>query len=115
MTKVYVGGGKAITTKHGGLLKISFSRDDLQKMMNNLNAKGWINLNCSRRQEVSQYGQTHSISIDDWVPDTSQARDNLQQGNQQAQNQGHQVQQQSVNQGGQNNGQWGDDPMDIPF
>ena len=102
MTKVYVGGGKAITTKHGGLLKISFNRDDLQKMMDNLNSKGWINLNCSKRQEVSKYGQTHSISIDDWVPDTTQARDNLQQGQQAPQNQQ-----------GQDSGQFDDDT--IPF
>jgi hypothetical protein len=77
--KIYLGSAKAIKTEHGGLLKVSFNRDDLQKMMDNLNAKGWINLNCSKRKEVSQYGQTHSISIDNWQPDTTQAREGLNQ------------------------------------
>ena len=45
----------------------------------------------------------------------SNAQNNQNQNQQAPQNQGHQVQQQSVNQGGQNNGQWGDDPVDIPF
>ena len=34
--KIYLGSAKAIKTEHGGLLKVSFNRDDLQKMMDNL-------------------------------------------------------------------------------
>ena len=67
--KIYVGGGKQITTQYGPLLKISFSRDDLQTLTNNLNAKGWVNLNVNERQQQSEYGQTHSIQIDTWQPD----------------------------------------------
>jgi len=66
--KKYVGGGTAINTQYGELLKISFNAQDLQLMQSMLNAKGWINLNCNRRQQPSQFGQTHSIVIDEWKP-----------------------------------------------
>lgn len=66
--KTYVGGAKVIKTQHGQLLKISFNRDDLKTLEAALNDKGWVNLNCSARKEISQYGQTHSISIDTWQP-----------------------------------------------
>ena len=66
--KKYVGGGTAINTQYGELLKISFNAQDLQLMQSMLNEKGWINLNCNRRQQPSQYGQTHSIVIDEWKP-----------------------------------------------
>ena len=74
--KNYVGSGKAITTQHGGMLKISFNKSDLDRMQAALNEKGWVNLDCSKRKEVSQYGQTHSIWIDEFVP-TPQGSQNL--------------------------------------
>lgn len=66
--KKYVGGGKAIQTQYGELIKISFNAQDLQLMQSMLNEKGWVNLNCNRRQQPSQYGQTHSLVIDEWQP-----------------------------------------------
>ena len=78
--KIYLGSAKAIQTQHGGLLKVSFKREDLETLLANVNQAGYVNLNVSKRKEVSQYGQTHSISIDDWTP-------NKQQGMQQAQDQ----------------------------
>ncbi len=93
--KIYVGGAKAIQTQHGGMLKVSFNRDDLQTMMSNLNEKGWINLNVSKRREVSQYGQTHSISVDTWQPDQQNTAQ------QPARTQGNQYQGQHPSQGKQ--------------
>ncbi len=61
--KIYVWSGKTITTKYGGMLGISFNRTDLQKMMDNLNEKDWINLNVAPRKDVGKYGETHSITI----------------------------------------------------
>jgi len=66
--KKYYGNGKAIETQYGELLKLSFNRTDLEHMIQSLNAKGWINLNVNRRQEVSQWGHTHSISLDTYEP-----------------------------------------------
>ena len=70
--KIYVGGGKAIQTQYGTLLKLSFNKDDLDKLKANLNEKGWVNVNCNERKEVSQYGQTHSLVIDDWKPEAKE-------------------------------------------
>lgn len=61
--KIYVWSGKTITTKYGDMLGISFNRTDLQKMMDNLNEKDWINLNVAPRKDVGKYGETHSITI----------------------------------------------------
>ena len=66
--KVYVGNGKQIDTQYGKLLKLSFSKKDLELMLSKLNAKGYINLNCNERRSVSEWGHTHSMQIDDWQP-----------------------------------------------
>ena len=71
--KIYVGGAKEVESQYGGFHKISFNRDDLELMMQNLNEKGWININMNKRREPSQYGQTHSLVIDTWRP-TPQAQ-----------------------------------------
>ena len=83
--KQYVGNAKAITTKFGGMLKISFGPNDIEKLNEIAQANnGWVNLNCSKRKEVSDKGMTHTMSIDDWKPDTAQARDGLQDNQNQA-------------------------------
>ncbi len=66
--KTYVGNAKEVTTQYGPLMKVSFSKKDLAILTANLNENGYVNLQVSKRREVSEYGHTHSISIDDWVP-----------------------------------------------
>ena len=79
--KIYVGNGKQIDTQYGKLLKLSFSKKDLELMLSKLNAKGYINLNCNERKSESEWGHTHSMQIDDWQPNQ-----NGQQQGQQANN-----------------------------
>jgi hypothetical protein len=67
--KTYYGSVKEIETQYGKMMKLSFSEDDLTRMSNDVNEKGYINLNMSERKEVSQYGHTHSISLDTWKPE----------------------------------------------
>lgn len=71
--KTYVGSVKAktITTAYGDMeiLKISFSKSDIEKLSENLNERGWVNLDMVKRKQVSDKGQTHSITIDTWKPD----------------------------------------------
>lgn len=71
-TKLYVGTAKqkTINTKFGEMevVKISYSKKDLELMMANLNEKGWVNLDQTRRKEVGKYGETHSMVIDEWKP-----------------------------------------------
>ena len=77
--KTYVGGATAKTGNFGEWFKISFNKTDLEEMFANLNEKGYINLNMQKRREPSQYGQTHSLVIDDWKPDPNYQRGEQQQ------------------------------------
>ncbi len=36
------------------------------------NAKGYVNLGISSRKEVSQYGETHTVWLDTWKPESNQ-------------------------------------------
>jgi len=66
--KIYVGGAKEKTGNFGVFHSISFSAQDLETLKQNLNEKGYVNLNMNQRQSPSQYGQTHSLVIDTWRP-----------------------------------------------
>lgn len=76
-TKLYVGTAKqkTINTKFGEMevVKISYSKADLELMTANLNENGWVNLDQTRRKEVGKYGETHSMVIDLWKPTTPPA------------------------------------------
>jgi len=80
--KKYFGNCKEATFNHNGQqftkIRIGLSRDHLQEMISLVNDKGWINLDLSQRASPSQYGDTHSLSHNDWKPDTSQAREAIQ-------------------------------------
>ena len=69
--KKYFGGAKEIHGNFGAFHRISFSQKDLEEMLNNLNSKGYINLNMNKRREPSQYGQTHSLTLDTWEPENT--------------------------------------------
>ena len=80
--KQYVGNAKKIQTQHGSMLKIALGPDDVRKIIEVAKAnKGWVNLDCAQRKEVSEKGFTHSIWVDEWKPDTTQARQNIEQPN----------------------------------
>lgn len=66
--KIYIGNWKEIQTQNGSFIALSFSKDDLNKMIENLNDKGWVNLNLNKRKEESKYWHTHSITVNDYKP-----------------------------------------------
>lgn len=66
--KKYLGSSRNIQGKFGEIQKISFSRKDLELMMDNLNEKGYINLNRIAKKEVDKYGNSHYLVIDEWKP-----------------------------------------------
>ena len=66
--KIYVGGAKEKNGNFGVFHSISFSAQDLEVLKQNLNSKGYVNLNMNQRRTPSQYGQTHSLTIDTWEP-----------------------------------------------
>jgi hypothetical protein len=70
-TKTYVpkSSAKQIETSFGPLIKLSFQTEALKAFLaENTNEKGYINFTISERKEVGQYGDTHSVVLDDWKP-----------------------------------------------
>jgi hypothetical protein len=72
MEKKYVGNSRNIQGKFGEIQKISFSRKDLEVLLENLNEKGYVNLNRVAKKETDKYGNTHYMVIDDWKPEEKQ-------------------------------------------
>ena len=67
--KIYIGGAKEKVWEDGNSsYSISFGEKDLALLIANKNEKGYVNLKMTKRREPSQYGQTHSIVVDDWKP-----------------------------------------------
>ena len=69
--KQYIGGAKEMNGNFGAFHKISFSAQDVENLKQHLNAKGYVNLVMNKRREPSAYGQTHSLVVDTWEPQTN--------------------------------------------
>ncbi len=63
----YFGSAKEIVTKFGPLLKVSFNKDDLQGMIDNLNDKGWVNLDVQAMKTPTEFS-THSVRLNEYKP-----------------------------------------------
>ena len=68
--KIYCGSAKIIPTQYGDLTKIIFHKDDIQKMLNNMNGD-WINLVVKEKQNKVEGKPTHYLEVDTWKPDNS--------------------------------------------
>jgi hypothetical protein len=56
-------------TPYGDALRVSVKVEELIRFANEHgNARGYLNLDISRRREVGQYGDTHSVVLDRWEP-----------------------------------------------
>lgn len=69
--KTYVPKSKAkvIPTQYGDMMKLGFHASTLIEFIKaNTNNAGYFNLTVSERREPDQYGNTHSICLDTWVP-----------------------------------------------
>ena len=108
--KKYVGGAKEIQGNFGSFHRISFNKTDLEELFDNLNAKGYVNINMNKRREPSHYGQTHSLVIDDWQPDPNYQRGEMPQTSNQEYKQAAQQQAPAMPQIDDVN-----DPEDCPF
>jgi len=69
--KIYCGNGKEIKTKYGSMLKLSLHKDDVDKLVDNLD-NDWVNVLVSERREPSEKGMTHYLTIDEWKPEVGQ-------------------------------------------
>lgn len=75
--KTYVPKSKAKVqpTNFGDILKLSFHASTLIAFVNeHANAAGYINLDIVPRRETDQYGNTHSVTLNDWKPDANRSQ-----------------------------------------
>lgn len=66
--KVFCGNGKIINTEYGEMIKISFSKNDLETMLNNLE-NGWINTVLKQKKTIVEGKPTHYLEVDNWKPE----------------------------------------------
>jgi hypothetical protein len=68
---IFVGSGKIIETKIGQMTKLSFSKDDINKMVKYMkdNNLDWLNCNFSEKKNKTEGKSTHYVSIDTWKPE----------------------------------------------
>lgn len=71
MEKIYCGSGRIIQTKFGEIPKISFHKDDINKMVKHMkdNNLDWINLEMLPKKEPKENKPTHYIQVDAWKPE----------------------------------------------
>ena len=65
--KIYCGSAKTVNTKYGDLIKVSFSKKDIDTMQENLK-NGWINLVIKEKKEKVEGKPTHYLEVDSWQP-----------------------------------------------
>lgn len=65
--KIFCGSGKEITTQYGPLMKLSFTKEDLDKLQAGLK-NGWVNAALKAVKEPKEGKQTHYVELDTWEP-----------------------------------------------
>ena len=68
--KIFCGSGRIRKTKFGDVLKISFSKADVQKMIDYFNTEKveFVNLEVKEKKEPAEGKPTHYLEIDTWKP-----------------------------------------------
>lgn len=72
--KIYCGNARIVTTKYGELMKVSFSKDDINKMVTHMRGtkSDWINLVVKEKKEKVEGKPTHYLEVDEWKPKPEQ-------------------------------------------
>lgn len=65
--KIFCGSGKIITTQYGDMVKVSFSKEDLEKLTNALD-NGWVNTVLKEKKNKVEGKPTHYLEVDTWKP-----------------------------------------------
>lgn len=65
---------KARETQYGQIIKLGIKVDDfIAFARKHVNERGYLNLDIMPRKEVGQYGDTHSVALDDYVKGSGKA------------------------------------------
>lgn len=72
--KIFCGSGKEFITQYGKLLKVSYSRSDLQKMIDYMDSEKseWVNLVMKEKKEKVEGKPTHYFEIDTYKSENKQ-------------------------------------------
>ena len=79
--KIFCGSGKIIPTQYGELTKISFSKEDINKMVSYMKKENsdWVNLVLKEKQNKVEGKPTHYLTIDTWKPNAQMAKKQYQE------------------------------------
>jgi hypothetical protein len=66
--KIFCGNARSITTQYGELTKVSFSKDDINKIVKHMkdNNLDWANLVIKEKKDKVEGKPTHYLEIDNW-------------------------------------------------
>ena len=75
MEKILCGSAKTIPTQYGELTKVSFSKEDINKMVTHMKetGSGWINLVIKEKKNKVEGKPTHYLEVDTWKSEAKQA------------------------------------------
>ena len=79
--KIYCGSAKVVPTQYGELTKVSFHKDDINKMLQYMkdNNGDWINLVIKAKKEPQEGKATHYLEVDTWKPKQGQEQPQAQE------------------------------------
>lgn len=71
--KIYCGSGRIVSGKFGQIIKISLSKEDINKIVQHMNNSGsnWANLEMKEKKSPEQGKPTHYLQVDTWKPNQS--------------------------------------------
>jgi len=72
--RIYIPKSKAKTVKtsFGDILKLGFHAQSLiEFVQKHANQAGYVNFDVVPRKETDQYGNTHSVILNDWKPEST--------------------------------------------
>ena len=75
MPKQYINGlyVKKVSTSFGELLNITIKSSELENLRKLQDEKGYIKLTIGEKKETDKFGNTHSVWLNDFVPDSSKS------------------------------------------
>jgi len=76
--KIYCGNARIINTQYGELTKVSFSKEDINKMVNHMKSENsdWINLVVKEKKTKTEGKPTHYLEVDTWKPNANNVQNN---------------------------------------
>ena len=73
--KIYCGSAKIVTTQYGELTKVSFNKEDINRMVSHMkdNGSDWINLVIKPKKDPQPNKPAYYVEVDTWKPEPKQA------------------------------------------